>query len=629
MRAARALGLAPNALEPPETAGLVSLDDGTIEFRHPLVRSAVYADAPAAERRAAHAALAAALPEQDADRRAWHLAAAAVGPDEAVAGELEEAAERARRRGGFASASTAFERAADLTADQPTGARRLVSAAESARLAGQPERASVLLDRARPLAADPLLRADIDRLRGLIELGGGMARRAYEILARAADEVAPLDAQRALELLATAGEAVALDANRDAVSAGSRLVAGLRTGDTRRERFLVNLLAGFGRQFAGDVAGGVRALEDALRLAEGVDEPYVLLWAGYAAGRLGDDTAAHRFHAQVVARARERGAVGDIPLPMGRLALFETRLGRWAAAAASASEALSLARATGQEQLTGYPLAWLALIAALRGQEEACRSYAAEAMQVTAVRPMRLIDDAVRWALGIHELGAGRAGEAVAQLQDISHPLIVSAAELDRIEAAVRAGRTELARMWLGSLEAWAVALPAPWVLARLAHGHALLSEGAAAERAFAEALAHHTRSPRPFERARTGLAFGEFLRRSRRRTEAREHLRAALDGFERLGAVAWAERARAELRASGETARRRDPSTMDQLTPQELQVARFVARGLSTREVAAQLFLSPRTVDFHLRNVFAKLGITSRAELAHLPLDESAPALT
>jgi DNA-binding CsgD family transcriptional regulator len=200
--------------------------------------------------------------------------------------------------------------------------------------------------------------------------------------------------------------------------------------------------------------------------------------------------------------------------------------------------------------------------------------------------------------------------------------VVVTMAALDGVEATVHAGRRNRALEWLRLLQAVAACTGAPWAQARAAHAHGLLSEGHVARSRFEEALDHHRRAQRPFEQARTELAYGELLRRARRRVDARAHLEAALDAFEGLSAAPWAERARLELRASGQAVRRRDPSTLRQLTPQELQVARFVAQGLPTREVAAQLFLSPRTVDFHLRNVFAKLGISSRTQLAQFDLD-------
>jgi DNA-binding CsgD family transcriptional regulator len=206
---------------------------------------------------------------------------------------------------------------------------------------------------------------------------------------------------------------------------------------------------------------------------------------------------------------------------------------------------------------------------------------------------------------------------ALRHLEQIEHPMMRRMAAVERIEGALRAGRSDLAAAWVEELVGFAEATAMPWALAVVEHGRALLAEGGAAEVHFERALAHHAASRRLPDRARTQLAYGEFLRRSRRRVDARAHLRAALETFEDLGAAAWAERARQELRASGETARRRDASAVAELTPQELQVARLVRQGLSNRDVAAQLFLSPRTIDFHLRNAFAKLGVASRTELA------------
>jgi DNA-binding CsgD family transcriptional regulator len=232
------------------------------------------------------------------------------------------------------------------------------------------------------------------------------------------------------------------------------------------------------------------------------------------------------------------------------------------------------------------------------------------------------------WALALFGLERGRTEEALLRAREISarsggFSSAVFMAGLDRIEAAVRAGDVATARDWLGDYEAWAESAGAAWARAVALHGRALLAEdGEESERLFEAALERHAEAARPFERARTELAFGEFLRRARRRREAREHLRAAVDGFEALGAELWAERARVELRASGQTARRRVADTRDQLTEQELQIAHFVAQGLSNREVAAQLFLSPRTIAAHLRSIFRKLGITSRTELARLHLE-------
>jgi DNA-binding CsgD family transcriptional regulator len=254
----------------------------------------------------------------------------------------------------------------------------------------------------------------------------------------------------------------------------------------------------------------------------------------------------------------------------------------------------------------------------------------AESREEALARGLVHVADLGRWALAMLDLAVGSAEEALAHLREMSAPLAVLWAALDRIEAAVRAGEPDTARSWLDRFERWATSTGAPWALGVASHGRALVADDAEeAERLFEAALRAHRRAARPLERARAELAFGEFLRRGRRRVEARDHLRAALDGFETLGATPWAERARVELRASGQTARRRDPSTTGRLTAQELQIARFVGQGLTNRDVAAQLFLSRRTIDFHLRNVFRKLGIATRTELARLDLDsvtEGAP---
>jgi DNA-binding CsgD family transcriptional regulator len=302
-------------------------------------------------------------------------------------------------------------------------------------------------------------------------------------------------------------------------------------------------------------------------------------------------------------------------------------VGRWTEANATAEETVRLAEDTGQVELEAHALVWRALIAAWQGNEEASGAFLDRGRAITATRPMSLVDDASRWVIGTVELGAGRPASALARLEAISHPVITVLASLDRIEAAVLAGRDDQARSWLEELAAFADAADAGWARARLAHCRAVVATDPDEKEAFfVEALTQHAVAERRFERARSELAYGEFLRRQRRRVDAREHLRAALETFFALDAKHWTERARAELRASGETVRARLAEDVTHLTPQEFQIAHFVSQGLSNREVAAQLFLSPRTIDFHLRNVFNKLGIASRTELASLELGLHAP---
>jgi DNA-binding CsgD family transcriptional regulator len=625
--AAARLGVPATALDAVERAELIRVRAGELEFRHPLVRSAVYRGATTIERRDAHRALAEVLDSRaDVDRRTWHRALAAVEPDETVVRELEQTAVRARARGGFEAACTALERAAELTAAPEPRAGRLAGAGENAWLAGQLGRAAGLLHVARLITTDPILRADVDRLRAWIEFSAGSTVTGRHLLLRAAKEVVDRDGRRAVEMLVAAAEAAWVTSDLPADAELRALAARApRDGDTRT-RFFAGLLDGFVGLLDGRVAGPVRALTAAIGLAADPGDADLVARAGHTAFYLGDDEAAYRLNARTVAHARANGVVADVLFALQRLALAEILTGRWPAAQASAAEALRLARETGQPATSAVSLGWLAVLAALRG-DDGVESLLAEAEDTVRSRALGVLDgqvrDALNWARGLRELAAGRPVPAVTWLSAMSHPALAGmAAALDRIEAAVHAGHRDAARERLATLDAFARHTGIASSQARVAHCRAVLAEGDVARDLFEEALALHARAPRPFERARTELAYGEHLRRARRRVDARAHLEAALETFEQLGARPWAERARLELRAAGRTARRRDPSTALRLTPQEIQVARFVARGLHTREVAAQLFLSTRTVDFHLRNVFAKLGISSRTELARLPLD-------
>jgi DNA-binding CsgD family transcriptional regulator len=351
------------------------------------------------------------------------------------------------------------------------------------------------------------------------------------------------------------------------------------------------------------------------------DDQDLLPNLGIAAMHLGDDDAGLRFHDRLLARARGTGAVVMILYALTRRAPTQLATGQWAAAGAAAAEALPLAEHTGLPGLTALPTSVLALLAAWRGDDAAHEQLAA-LDRIVAEHPVgiaaHLIADWARWARA--SAGWAEPATALRHLEQIAHPLVRRTAGLDRIEGALRAGRRDLADAWTEEIAAFAETTGAPWAGAVVAHGRALLADGSEAERLFEEALALHERSTRLPDRARTQLAFGEFLRRARRRVDARGHLRAALETFEDLGAEPLAERARQELRASGETARRRDVDTAPVLTPSERQIAGLVREGLSNRDIAGRLFVSPRTVDFHLRNVYSKLGISSRTELAALP---------
>jgi DNA-binding CsgD family transcriptional regulator len=630
LEAASRLGVGADALDAAEAAGLVRVRATRLELRHPLLRSAIYHGAPLSQRLAAHGALAAVLVgDAAADRRAWHRAAASLEPDPGVVEELEQAGRRARARGGYDAASLALERAAALTLDGGERARLLAAAAEDAWLPGQAARARALIARARAVTADPVLVADLDRLAGHIELTSGMPGDSAHMLLQAARRVAAPDPERALYLLSLAGWGAVFARDAYAVVAIAEEAEALAVPDTAANRFLITRLLGLRAHFTGDYDGAADKLQTTLALAASATSDDMAERFGLASPvglLLCDDRAILALHRGVVARARERGALTLLAQATPWVALGDLWAGRWAAAAARLDEGAELACATGQRQIAAHLVALRGMLAALRGDEERCRAMTADALAQASARGLVHVASCATWALAILELSLGRPEAAMAHARALPPAAGIEWDALDRVEAAVRSGEPATARAWLDAFEPWAEASAAPWGRAVARHGRALVAEDPVeAEQHFRAALGLQDAAARPFERARTDLAFGEFLRRARRRTEARERLRAALERFETLGAQLWAERARVELRASGERSRRRDPSTLDDLTPQEVQIAQLVAEGGTNRAIAAQLFLSPRTIDFHLRNVFRKLGISSRVELARLELLDGA----
>jgi DNA-binding CsgD family transcriptional regulator len=613
------------ALEEAEQSGLLRIAGPNLELRHPLVRSAVYQAASTRARYQAHAALAQALVGVDADRRAWHLAASIDEPDEAVVAELDQAAARAQARGGYEAASAAFERAAELTAESEARARRLFGAANNAWLAGQPIRARILAERGRQHTSDPVLQADLDRLRGRMEFIAGSVQAGIRVWDQAARNIAAVDPFRACEIamIATAGSTfIAREAQTD-LTPDEVLPA--QPGDSLREQCFTELLVGFHHLLRDELEQAAVSLRAGLAAGRSLTETDLLTNMGIAAFHLGDDDAFRSAFTRLLAQSRDSGAIGLVLFALPRLALADLVAGQLSTATANATEALQLARSTGQQPLTVMPLAELALHAAIRG-EDSCADLLADLDRTMSSGQTgilgELVHDTRRWAQGWHDLLAGQPAPAVHHLEQMTIPSLIRLAAYERLDAAVRAGRPDLAQDWLTDLERFAHAVDSARAHAVVCYGRALLAPAAAAEEHYRAALTHHKAARRPLEAARTHLAYGEFLRRARRRVDAREQLRAALTILEDVGAAPLAERARTELRASGETARRRDDSTVTKLTAQERQVARHVAQGLSTRDVAAQLFLSPRTIDFHLRNVFAKTGISSRTELARLDLN-------
>ncbi|MDW6065403.1 AAA family ATPase [Streptomyces sp. FXJ1.4098] len=641
LRAAGSMGAGVADAEAAERSGLLRTTAGAVGFRHPLARAAVIQAAPLHRRLDAHRALADALgdtsadaPNDTADRRAWHLAAAATGTDERAAAALEQAADRARSRSGYAAQAMALERAAELTPDPAVRAYRLVAAAEAATDSGEPRRALELAERAAEGAAEPFLAARVAHVRATVEFEDGSPLRAARLLidgARALDGNHPGKADKAVAML--------MEAVRDAYFAGHAQLA-----RTAADRLLVvggetpysRALDGLARLIAGDPAaaiGPMNALAAAVLTPHGTaptpaPHPGERLIAGAMGMMTGDEETASRILNPLVADARAGGLIGWLPSMLEHLAITETFLGNHQDARAHAQEGLSLAESIGQSHRADHLRCVLAWLAAAAGDEEECLRLAEPAVARAAERHTLRTVSWGSMAIGLLDLVHGRHERALNRLEATADApsargsgstFLVHLAP-DQVEAAARSGQPDRAAAPLAKFERWARAANRPWAHAVALRCRALTAPADAAGPLYAEAVALHARGGRPFERARTQLLYGEWLRRARRKADARSQLRSALEAFERIEATAWADRARGELRATGVShPRAAAGSGLDRLTPQELQVIRLAADGLSNRDIAAQLFLSPRTVGYHLYKAYPKLGIASRRELGAL----------
>lgn len=614
LRAGAALGAGPADLTPAEQAGLVRTGTAGVTFRHPLLRSAVYQGAPLPERLAAHRALAdAATGPENADIRAWHLAAAATGPDEEVAAALERTAERARARSGYHGAVAAYERAAALSQDAAARAGRLLPAAETAAEAGLLDLARRCAERAAAAATpDPATASRLDVVRGLAEFGAGRPAAAHRLLLGAAAAADPARAARILiqavhpawylgepEIAAVAaafGE-LALPERDPMAPIGGYLLPALRSA--------------IGTADLRDTAAAARA--------RGADSPRDLVQLCGAGLVVGQDEQVAELAAELVAECREQGRIALLPPLLFFLAEAELFAGNRAEARVAGAEGLRVAADAGLGQWVSQHQAFRAHLAALAGDERECAAAVAAATAVGGVRaPGGTWAEA---AQGLLDLGLGRVAGALHRLTALTagpvrHHVAAVRALPDLVEAAVRLGEPERAGDAVERLAEWACRSGQPWVAALEQRCRALVT---GEERHFLAALEP---GARPLEQARTLLLYGEWLRRAKRKTEARAQLEPAAEAFERAGATPWAARARTELAAiGGATVAQEAPGPLARLTPQELQIVRLAARGLSNRDIAAQLFLSPRTVGHHLYKAYPKLGVAARGELRGLPL--------
>jgi len=632
-RAAGQLGIDPEAAASADLGDLAAIGS-QVEFRHPLIRSVAYHGMPLRQRRRIHQALAAAGDGSEPDRVAWHLGMAAVGPDEAVAARLEQAAGRARDRGGYVATVAFLSRAAELSAEEGQRGRRLLAAAEAALTAGQPVRAGALLEEATPRLGDPLARAQAKRLHGTIRFALGHVDEAAPVLLEAARALAPTDARSAREALlgaVSSAQYAGWSASKGVLSEIARAARATPAADGSQTSATDLLLDGFAARAAAGYPASAQLLRRAVaKLGAGdlsPQEGLSRLGLGcLAAAELFDDQAQHALTLRWVQLARDYGALTALPVALNIQSTFaEVTAGRFDAAAACLAEASEISAATGNPGVFGMAGVSEAFELAWRGREPDARRVAAAVTREATAAGRGGQSSWVQHGLAVLELGLGNyqaALQCALGVYDDDAPFFGTLALPDLVEAAARCGQTGPADAALRRLAERALVSGTSLALGLLARSRALLASDADAEPLYAEAIGHLEQCRAAPQLARAHLLYGEWLRRQRRRRDARGQLRTAHEMFTAIGAEAFAERARAELLATGEHARQRSAGTETELTPQEAQIARLVSQGDSNRDIAAQLFLSPSTVDYHLRKVYRKVGVTSRTQLARTMAD-------
>ena len=624
-RAARALDVSTEAYDAVERAGLMTLRS-EIEFRHPLIRSAVYTAADPALRRSAHRALAEATDrEHNPERRAVHLAASQVVPDETIAAELEDAAVRARRRGGNTAAASLLTRAADLSTNPAQRAARLLDAAEAARTSGDPWRAKALLDRARPDASTDRLRATGRRLEGLVKAPMAQPALGPAILLDAARAFTPIDRSiaRATFLEALDNYLISYSLTQDTTGAEIAQAAFEFLDDDADaptiEHFLLEAAAHVigGSGFAAAVPS-LRRVVEALHDA-GISGSTLMrsLFIGpLVTNHLYDDEAFRTLASRLAAIAREQGALWALQIALLSLADFDMTAGRFARAREHHAELLDVTALIGH-YVEFYALLDVELIA-WRGDDKAARTKAAILEEPgTAIGTMASVY--LAWqALTVLDLAQGNYREAFERTNraTASDTIFTTRALPDVVEAATRCGEDVAAGGALAALRERAVSSGTPLARGLYARCEALVTEGGEAESLYVTAIDLLGTTHYATALARAHLLYGEWLRRENRRLDAREQLRTAHDMFTTMGAEAFAQRARVELAATGEHARKRTVESINDLTPQEAQIARLAAERITSREIGAQLFISSKTVEYHLGKVFRKLGVSSRRDL-------------
>ena len=642
LRAARFCNFDPAGLDAAETAELIRIEEDVrgarVLFRHPLVRAAVYRSATQNQRFLAHGALARALdPALDPDRRAWQLAAATPGPDDQIADELERCALRALQRGGPATAASAFEKAAWLTESEMVRGQRLADAAEAADSAGHPVQALRLADQSDRLTSDLVVRSRNRRLRANMAFDCGSPVTAHQLLMTDIAAVTAADPDLAAMMLVDAVKNAwftnVREWSREAIGA----LRTLNLPEASPQRSAVRVVLALSDRLEVMTGGRPLGLSASYDEASPTDEwtPLELVLLAGADLSLADDGSALSRAETAVRVCRASGQLALLVPSLQILATVETITGRYRFARANAREGLELSTTLGQANRTCHFQALLAWMEAVAGNEESCRKLAGAALGHARLQRIAPVVALGRWALTLLDLGLGQPAQALEQagfeVEEADHPVVAMRQSPDLIEAAARSGRGADVLARLEQLTSWAEDNGRPSARAVSLRCQALLAEDElAAGDLYVQALELHDEASRsgevrPFDRARTQLLYGEWLRRQRRRADARGPLRAAADTFDQLGATPWSQRANSELRAAGSGVRATRSVPLETLTPQELQVARLAGEGASNREIGAQLFLSPRTVAYHLQKIFRKLSIRSRVELAQLAAEDFA----
>jgi DNA-binding CsgD family transcriptional regulator len=619
-RAAKRLGIGPAAAGAAEADGLLRIAE-RVTFRHPLVRSAVYRSAEMPERRAVHLALAEATDRgADPDRRAWHLAAAAAGPDEQVALELERSAGRAQARGGVAAAAAFLQRAVVLTQDPARRADRALAAAQASLKAGAFDAALELVAAAEAGPLDELQRARVDLLRGRVAFASGRMPDAARLLLNAAMRLEALDLELARETYLTAWTA-------GIARAGDVLVEicyAIRDLSRRpgAPDALDLLLRGLALLTTDGRAAATPTLQSAAKALPGIAVEDVLRWGWSASGAIAaawDDEAMLVIYARHVQLTRDAGALADLPIHLSALTFATAWVGDFTGAATLISELESVAAATGSR--FAHDNGGLMRLRALQGREAEALALIEATVKPTDKPRQGIRVTVAHWAAAVLFNGLARYKEAASAARQAAsntfEPWVSMWVLPELVEAAARTGESRLACDALERLTAATRPAGTDWALGFEARCRALVTEGADADGLYREAIERLGRTVVRPELARAHLLYGEWLRREKRRVDARDQLRVAYEQFASIGMEAFAERARRELAATGETVRRRTVETRDELTAQERQIARLARDGLSNPEIGARLFLSQHTVAYHLRKVFGKLGISSRRELA------------